>query len=154
MEYIPRYIEEYIIKDLEKKMVFLSGPRQAGKTTLAKQLIIKSKSRLNLSYLNWDYGPDREHIIREQFPSGKGILVLDEIHKYSRWRQIVKGLYDKSVHELKILVTGSGVILKEEGRSNGILSTSLPLLVPKWFTRPVVAILSICTNFFLSDHYS
>ena len=46
--------------------------------------------------------------MREQFPAGKGVLVLDEIHKYARWRQVVKGLFDKRKQELKIIVTGSG----------------------------------------------
>ncbi len=36
--YIKRYIEKPILTDLEKKMVFIGGPRQTGKTTLAKQL--------------------------------------------------------------------------------------------------------------------
>lgn len=108
MIYIRRDVEKNIKEDLEKKMVFLSGPRQAGKTTLAKRLLQEYKSTLNPSYLNWDFGPDRENIIREHFSSGEGMLVLDEIHKYSRWRQVVKGLYDKRHHEIKILVAGSG----------------------------------------------
>ena len=58
-------------------------------------------------YLNWDAGEDRENIMRERFPAGSGLLVLDEIHKYSRWRQVVKGLFDKRGGELSILVTGS-----------------------------------------------
>ncbi|MBN1306649.1 MAG: ATP-binding protein, partial [Chitinispirillaceae bacterium] len=33
--------------------------------------------------------------------------ILDEIHKYRRWRQVVKGLYDAVPGERKILVTGS-----------------------------------------------
>jgi hypothetical protein len=45
--------------------------------------------------MNWDTAEDRERIIQEHFPGGKGLLALDEIHKYSRWRQVVKGLYDK-----------------------------------------------------------
>ena len=58
-------------------------------------------------YLNWDAAEDREKIIKETFPTGPGFLILDEIHKYSRWRQIVKGLFDKRGEELQILVTGS-----------------------------------------------
>jgi len=58
---------------------------------------------LLIFYINWDFGLDRENIIREQFPPGAGVLVLDEIHKYSRWRQVIKGLYDKLHHELNIL---------------------------------------------------
>lgn len=107
--YIPRYLEKGITEDLDKKMVFVAGPRQCGKTTLAKKILKEEMgSRANAFYLTWDAAEDRENIIRERFPVGKGLLVLDEIHKYSRWRQVVKGLFDKRNHELKILVTGSG----------------------------------------------
>ena len=80
MEYITRYLENEIKADLPHKMVFLTGPRQSGKTTLAKKLLADSNSTLSPSYLNWDAEEDRERIIREQFPPGNGMLVLDEIH--------------------------------------------------------------------------
>lgn len=108
MLYIHRDIEPCINKDLNQKMVFVSGPRQCGKTTLAKKILESTESTEVRAYMNWDFGGDRENILREQFPGGSGLLVLDEIHKYSRWRQVVKGLFDKRNHELKILVTGSG----------------------------------------------
>jgi len=109
MGYLKRYLETGIKEDLEKKMVFLSGPRQCGKTTLARKILQDHHQQNSPDrYLTWDSYQDRENIIREQFPAGPGILVLDEIHKYSRWRQVVKGLYDKRKHEIKILVTGSG----------------------------------------------
>ncbi|GAB4335370.1 MAG: ATP-binding protein [Calditrichia bacterium] len=109
VKYIPRYLEHGIRDDLEKKMVFVSGPRQSGKTTMAKKLLKEEMGdKAESFYFNWDAAEDRENIIRERFPAGKGLLVLDEIHKYSRWRQVVKGLFDKRQHELKILVTGSG----------------------------------------------
>ena len=34
-----RYLEASILKDLSKKMVFLGGPRQVGKTTLAQHIL-------------------------------------------------------------------------------------------------------------------
>jgi len=109
MNYINRYLEAYIKKDLTKKMVFISGPRQCGKTTLAKKMLRDQYSDFPQSrYMNWDSVEDRENIIRERFPAGGGLIVLDEIHKYSRWRQVVKGLFDKRSDELQILVTGSG----------------------------------------------
>ena len=37
MAYLNRYLEKYVKEDLTKKMVFLSGPRQSEKTTLAKK---------------------------------------------------------------------------------------------------------------------
>jgi predicted AAA+ superfamily ATPase len=107
--YFKRYLESQIKEDLNKKMVFISGPRQCGKTTLAKKLLKDSKTKNGLTnYLNWDDLQSRENIIKEQFPTGKGVLILDEIHKYSRWRQVVKGLFDKRKDELQIIVTGSG----------------------------------------------
>ena len=105
--YLPRYIEKAVTKDLKRKMVLVSGPRQSGKTTMAKHLCEAAGSDTEKRYLNWDAAEDREKIILERFPAGAGYLVLDEIHKYSRWRQVVKGLYDKRGKELQILVTGS-----------------------------------------------
>lgn len=106
-EIISRYIERGIEEDLSQKMVFMAGPRQVGKTTFAKQLLEKGELPLQDRYMNWDSPEDRENIIRERFPISEGLLVLDEIHKYSRWRQVVKGLFDTRGSELKILVTGS-----------------------------------------------
>ena len=105
--YLPRYIEKAVTKDLKRKMVLVSGPRQSGKTTMAKHLCEAAGSDIEKRYLNWDAAKDREKILLERFPAGAGYLVLDEIHKYSRWRQVVKGLYDKRGKELQILVTGS-----------------------------------------------
>ncbi len=108
-QYLKRYIEDVVKDDLTKKMVFISGPRQSGKTTLAQQ-IQKQLMNKNIPefYLTWDAAEDRERIMKEQFPTGRGVLVLDEIHKYARWRQVVKGLYDKRKEDLQIIVTGSG----------------------------------------------
>jgi len=106
-KYIPRYIEGSVKKDLRRKMVFIGGPRQAGKTTLAKHLCQQAGCDLKNRCLSWDAAEDREKILRENFPTGPGFLILDEVHKYSRWRQVVKGLFDKRGDELQILVTGS-----------------------------------------------
>jgi predicted AAA+ superfamily ATPase len=105
--YIARYIENAVSADLDRKMVFVGGPRQSGKTTMAKHLCEERGGDTVKRYLSWDAAADREDIIRESFPAEPGPLVLDEIHKFSRWRQIVKGLFDKRGHELQILVTGS-----------------------------------------------
>lgn len=107
--YVKRYIEDSVKEDLQKKMIFISGARQSGKTTLALRLSRQEMGeKANQFYLTWDSAGDREKIMREQFPTGKGVLILDEIHKYARWRQVVKGLFDKRKEELKIIVTGSG----------------------------------------------
>jgi len=104
---LSRYLESDIIADLANKMVFLAGPRQCGKTTLARKILADSGADEASRYLNWDAATDRDLILEERFPAGAGLMVLDEVHKYSRWRQVVKGLYDKRGAELQILVTGS-----------------------------------------------
>jgi len=104
---LDRYNLSEINDDLQKKMVFLSGPRQVGKTTFGLDLLEQNGLKKNQRYLNWDIARDREFIIKEQFPAGSGLLVLDEIHKYTRWRQVVKGLFDGRKEELQILITGS-----------------------------------------------
>ena len=96
-----RYLNEQIIRDLKKKMVFLGGPRQVGKTTMALQ-ILKDKQ----NYLNWDISQHREKILKGELPPGE-MLVFDEIHKYRSWRNYLKGLYDLQHGNQKILVTGS-----------------------------------------------
>ena len=105
--HFPRYLHKDVKSDLRRKMVFLGGPRQSGKTTLAKKLLDDFKADPKESYLNWDAGVHRELILKEQFPAKTGMLVLDEVHKFHRWRQVVKGLFDTRGNRLKILVTGS-----------------------------------------------
>jgi predicted AAA+ superfamily ATPase len=85
-------------------MVFIGGPRQVGKTYLAKQVGMQFSG--DFAYLNWDDDDDRHAILSKSFPK-VGLLVLDELHKNRKWRQLVKGLYDKNSANLKILVTGS-----------------------------------------------
>ncbi len=96
-----RYLESQIRKDLGRKMVFLGGPRQVGKTTLALQAAGSKEG-----YLNWDVAEHREKILKRELPPSP-LLIFDEIHKYRSWRNYLKGLYDLRRETLKILVTGS-----------------------------------------------
>ena len=89
------------MKDLKKKMVFLGGPRQVGKTTSAQALLTTKKD-----YLNWDIPSHREKILKREVPNGS-LIVYDEIHKYKGWRNYIKGLFDEFKDEKSILVTGS-----------------------------------------------
>ncbi|MBI2336788.1 MAG: ATP-binding protein [Deltaproteobacteria bacterium] len=100
-----RNIKPPIISDLKEKMVFISGPRQVGKTTLALEILRGNQS--HPAYLNWDSDKDRIKIMHQEFPVDEPLLIFDEIHKFKRWRNYLKGLYDKTKHEKKYLVTGS-----------------------------------------------
>ncbi|MBI1859327.1 MAG: ATP-binding protein [Deltaproteobacteria bacterium] len=101
-----RYLRPFVQKDLEEKIVLVGGPRQVGKTTLALTFLNPS-SKKNPAYLNWDASADRPLIRKAEFPPGVELIVLDEIHKYAKWRGLLKGLFDKRVPDLKFLVTGS-----------------------------------------------
>lgn len=103
---LKRYLEEPIIEDLKEKMVFISGPRQIGKTTLARQIgdiYFKEVTE----YLNWDNRTDRKSILAETFPADKNLFIFDEIHKYKNWKNFLKGEFDKHKSLFKIMVTGS-----------------------------------------------
>jgi hypothetical protein len=100
---IHRYLLNQIDQDLDRKMVFLGGPRQVGKTTLAKMILSKENNGV---YLNWDFTEHREQILRQEIPEAS-MIVLDELHKYKQWRQYLKGIYDLYGSNKRILVTGS-----------------------------------------------
>lgn len=82
-------------------MVFVAGPRQVGKTTLARALPGGAQA-----YLNWDVAAHRARILAGELPSGR-LWIFDEIHKYRRWRNFLKGIFDGRPADQKILVTGS-----------------------------------------------
>lgn len=94
----------YILKDLSKKMVFLVGPRQAGKTWLAKEI---AKSFKHPVYLNYDRREDRTIIDSEAWLESTDLLVIDELHKMPGWKQYIKGVFDTKPKHMAVLVTGS-----------------------------------------------
>ena len=103
---IKRYIEKYIISDIKNKMVFVSGPRQVGKRTLAKNIGTEYYHG-KYEYLNWDNREDRKTILNGLFKADKNLFIFDEIHKYKNWKNYLKGEFDKRKEQFNILVTGS-----------------------------------------------
>jgi predicted AAA+ superfamily ATPase len=100
-----RYIFPYILEDLKKKMVFVGGPRQVGKTTVAKTVL--SENYPQGRYLNWDYDEDRQDILQKKWSTDNVLLVFDELHKLPRWKTWIKGIYDVSHESHAFLITGS-----------------------------------------------
>lgn len=96
------------------KMAFVSGPRQCGKTTLAKLMLEERKSG---HYYNWDAHEFRKVWVKtpqsiiegsEKLKTGiTPLYVLDEIHKAKLWKRTLKGIYDSLVVLVDIIVTGS-----------------------------------------------
>lgn len=105
-EMITRYIKDDILKDIKSRMIFIGGPRQVGKTTLARMTAKEHFSDKSV-YLNWDNNTDRKSIITETFKTGEKIIIFDELHKFKNWKNYVKGIYDKNAPKMKIIVTGS-----------------------------------------------
>src|SRR4051812_40805695 len=98
-----RRLFPFIQKDLEEKMVLLAGPRQCGKTTLARTLLEQAKGE----YYNWDVAPHRKTLQKLQMNEDAKLWVFDELHKYRIWRNWLKGVFDLHGESHSILVTGS-----------------------------------------------
>ncbi|MCC6274444.1 MAG: ATP-binding protein [Leptospiraceae bacterium] len=98
-----RLIIPPILEDLKTKMVFIGGPRQCGKTYLAKELLKKSNSD---NYFNWDSYSDRKNILARNWGKER-LIALDEIHKYSKWKNFIKGIYDTEKNHHNFVITGS-----------------------------------------------
>jgi predicted AAA+ superfamily ATPase len=104
---LPRFFEELALK--RRKMVFLSGPRQVGKSTLAKTLL-----KTKLDYFNWDEPEFRKRWLKGSTSWGESLLetdisriVIDEFHKNPKWKNQLKGFYDRFGEQIEIIVTGS-----------------------------------------------
>jgi predicted AAA+ superfamily ATPase len=105
---IKRYLHDGIDGDAlaHGKMAFISGPRQCGKSTMGRSLLLSPKNEFN-----WDqsrfrlaWTKDPEVALEHREP---GAVLLDEIHKDRKWKQRIKGFYDVHGEEVPIVVTGS-----------------------------------------------
>lgn len=103
----PRYLHDEVARALTKKMVFVGGPRQAGKTTFALQLLGAGSNETHPAYLNWDHPQVAQRLRNAELPADEPLLLFDEIHKYARWRNLLKGIHDTEKSRRRILVTGS-----------------------------------------------
>lgn len=114
------------------KLLFVSGPRQAGKT-----FIIEHEMRPSLE-LNMDVAKDR--IAFKRFPeyvldwykmnshkfSGKPLVFIDEIHKVRGWRNIIKGTFDKTHETLNFVASGSSAFnLRKQDRGDSLAGRAI-----------------------------
>ena len=99
-----RYLDDQLHRDLLKKMVLLTGPRQVGKTTLSQQLVAEQSGS---QYLNFDVPTHRAVMQAQSWRQSAPLLVLDEVHKMRDWKAWLKGVWDGRAPGQHILVTGS-----------------------------------------------
>ena len=87
---------------LEDPMIFLTGPRQVGKTHLTK--------KYSSAYFNWDTPEVKNLWLRDKtfYKGSEDLVIFDEIHKRRDWKKIMKGVYDDPKRKENFLVTGSG----------------------------------------------
>ncbi|MBU6339982.1 MAG: ATP-binding protein [Bacteroidetes bacterium] len=122
---IPRFIEQELIAHLEKEEItLLIGPRQAGKTTLLKDIAGKlEREGKNCLFFNLDIDADAQHFVTQQklvdritaLTGGKRTYVfIDEVQRIENAGLFLKGIFDrKLVH--KWIASGSGSLeLKEK----------------------------------------
>jgi predicted AAA+ superfamily ATPase len=98
-----------------RRMIWIAGPRQTGKTFLAKEHL--SRNHCERLYYNWDDPVTRRQYLKDPtwFESAarqataveRPWIVFDEIHKRPRWRDILKGAYDRFHDDFRFMVTGS-----------------------------------------------
>jgi predicted AAA+ superfamily ATPase len=130
MTNIDRYLTNFIADDAlaHHKMAFLSGPRQVGKSTIARQLL-----QTVANEFSWDDEDFRKAWTKSPSNAietrGDGPILLDEIHKDPRWKQKIKGLYDKSRTEIPIIVTGSARLDLFRKGGDSLLGRYLPYRV-------------------------
>ena len=113
MENRPTYFKIWTTLAADKSMTFLSGPRQAGKTTLAR---IIAEGFTNSLYFNWDIPDHRTRLLGNpafftsltRRDSSTPLIIFDEIHKYRDWKNYLKGVSDQFGADYQFLVTGSG----------------------------------------------
>ncbi len=156
---IKRSLEELLIRIHHQwgKMIFLSGPRQVGKTTLAQEY---QKRYTHSVYFNWDNFDDQKKLLKDPYffrnlnrtPPERPLVVFDEIHKYARWKNYLKGVFDTYGKDFDFLVTGSSRLdlLKRGGDS--LLGRYLPLKLMPFSVGELRGRLPMLSDFLIPWH--
>ena len=129
----------------------LAGPRQVGKTTLARQ--ITERVGLVVHFASADEPALRDRIwIEQQWDIARlraieakesgAVLVLDEVQKLPAWSESVKRLWDRDSADdvnLKLLLLGSAPLLIQRGLTESLTGRFEIIPLPHWFYREMQA---------------
>jgi predicted AAA+ superfamily ATPase len=96
-----RYLTQAVSRDLARKIILITGPRQSGKTTLSKMLAPDA------DYLNFDSPDHRLRLLERTWDRKKQAVIFDELHKLKNWKSWLKGIYDTEGIPPALVVTGS-----------------------------------------------
>ncbi|MCH9704060.1 MAG: ATP-binding protein [Chlamydiae bacterium] len=118
-------------------MVFLSGPRQVGKTTCSQLL---EKDHPDFHYLNWEVAEHRKliitgpqtvgnHLNLDSLGSSKPLIIFDEIHKFGKWKLFLKGFFDLYEKKCQIIVTGSAKLSVYQRGGDSLMGRYFPYRV-------------------------
>jgi predicted AAA+ superfamily ATPase len=125
------------------KVVFISGPRQVGKTSLSKRLL---SERGNGAYWNWDsldfkrvWAKSPASLVNSLNRSPTPLVVLDEIHKSKRWKGTLKGVYDTVPFPVDFVVTGSARLDTFRRGSDSLLGRYLPFRLHPFSLRELLS---------------
>ena len=152
---IKRYIEEVAFSDVfSRQMRFIAGPRQSGKTTIARNKL--KHLECDKLYYNWDKKEVRDRYRKETDFLAKDTLELnkakniwacfDEIHKMPKWKNILKDYFDTYENKINFIVTGSAKLdmFRKSGDSLAgryFLFKLNPLILPEILGRRIEALL-------------
>lgn len=119
----------------------LAGPRQTGKTTLARQAMQAIRFPSHYASADeptlrggawieqqWDLG-------RLRAKGGEALLVLDEVQKVPRWSETVKRLWDEDTAgnvPLRCVLLGSSPLLVNKGLAESLAGRFEVIHVPHW----------------------
>ncbi len=97
-----RYLTKALKETLGDKFILLMGPRQVGKTTLAKSIDPDG------AYYNYDIRKDWKVFHEQDWDYSKKLIIFDELHKMKKWKLWLKGIYDSGLTKKQcFVVTGS-----------------------------------------------
>ena len=122
----------------------LAGPRQVGKTTLARQLIDRMEASHYISAdepslqdriwlaQQWDLARAK---LRGDHPPREVLLVIDEVQKVQGWSETVKRLWDEDSaagRPVKLLLLGSSALLVQKGLTESLAGRFEIIPVMHW----------------------
>lgn len=109
--------KRYLLNEIPQKqrLVFISGARGTGKTTLLLQYLKGNGASSDIAaYISLDdiifsrIAP--EDFIDWFYKHGGELIVIDEAHRYPGWSKVIKSAYDR-YPKLRIIVTGSSALM-------------------------------------------